>query len=243
MLKRIINKWMARVTAIVIIAVAGISCDKEPVGPTGPDPFITPAPGTYISIKDFRALYPGSGDFTIPAGTKKLYGVVISNNANEAAGNYRIQDDSGSGLYLYTVVGSPVYPVGTVLEVDAAGAGVFTLWNGDLELKSVPQAKVVSKSGTFAVVSREATIAEIITNKNTWASSLIKIKNITSIVQASSNSTGVTYNVTDATGTLSMFVRTVSGITVNTSATAITGYVSIYNTATQIGIRSAADLQ
>lgn len=243
MLIRTTKKVMLLSAAVLAMAFVITSCDKEPIGPTQPDPFIVPPPGTYLSIKDFRALYPGSGDFTIPAGTKKIYGVVISNNANEAAGNYRIQDDSGAGLYLYTVVGSPVYPVGTVLEVDAAGSGVFTLWNGDLELKSVSMAKVVQKSGTFTVTPREATIAEIIANKNTWASSLVKIKNIISIVQASSNTTGITYNVTDASGTLSMFVRTVSGITVNTSATSITGYVSIYNTATQIGIRSAADMQ
>ncbi len=86
-------------------------------------------------------------------------------------------------------------------------------------------------------------MADIIANKNTWASSLVKINNVTSIVQASSNATGVTYNITDATGTLSMFVRVISGITVNTSGTSVTGYVSIFNTTTQVGIRNAADLQ
>jgi hypothetical protein len=40
-----------------------------------------------------------------------------------------------------------------------------------------------------------------------------------------------------------MFVRVVSGITVNVAATTVTGYVSIFNSTTQIGIRSAADLQ
>lgn len=108
---------------------------------------------------------------------------------------------------------------------------------------SVPQANVLQVSGAITATPRTATIAEIITNKNIWASSLVKISNVTSITQASSNSTGVTYNVTDATGTLSMFVRTVSGITVNTSGTSVTGYVSIYNTTTQIGIRTAADIQ
>jgi hypothetical protein len=40
-----------------------------------------------------------------------------------------------------------------------------------------------------------------------------------------------------------MFVRVVSGITVNTAGTSITGYVSIFNSDTQIGIRNAADIQ
>ncbi|HWR31885.1 MAG TPA: DUF5689 domain-containing protein, partial [Chitinophagaceae bacterium] len=202
-----------------------------------------PLPGQYMSFTDFRALHTGAGDVTIPAGTKKIRGVVISNSTNEAAGNYRLQDESGSGIYLYSVVGSPIYTMGSVLEINPTGGGILTLYNQDLELKSVPQANVVPAGGTIVVTPRVATIAQIITNRNTWASSLVKINNITSITQASSNATGVTYNITDATGTMSMFVRVVSGITVNTSGTSITGYVSIYNSTTQVGIRTASDIQ
>lgn len=230
------------VLLLAAMSVLTFSCDKQPVGPTGPDPVGPPAPGTYMTFTDFRAIHTGGGDVTVPAGTKKIRGVVISNSANEAAGNYRLQDESGSGVYLYSVVGSPIYAIGSVLEINPAG-GVLTLYNGDLELKSVPQANVVPVGGTIAITPRVATVTQIITNKNQWASSLVKINNVTSITQASSNATGVTYNVTDATGTLSMFVRVVSGITVNTSGTSVTGYVSIFNSTTQVGIRSAADIQ
>ena len=202
-----------------------------------------PPPGTYLSFAEFRALYSGTADMTVPSGTKIIRGVVISNSTNEAVGNFRLQDESGSGIYLYTVVGSPIYAMGNVLEIDAAGAGLFTLWNGDLELKSVPQAKVVLQGGTLAVTPRVATVAQIIANREAWASSLVKINSVTSIAQGSSNSTGITYNITDATGTLSMFIRTASGITVNTTGTSVTGYVSIYNTTTQVGIRTTADIQ
>lgn len=232
------NAWLFAMTMLFMV-----SCDKQPVGPTGPDPVPPPAPGTYMPFDEFRALHTGAGDVTVPAGTKKIRGVVISNSANEAAGNYRLQDESGAGLYFYSVVGSPVYSMGSVLEIDAAGVGILTLYNGDLELKSVPQAKVVPINGTINVEPRIATIAEIIANRNAWASSLVKINNVTSIAQTGSNSTGVTYTVTDATGSLKMFVRMASGITVNTNGTSITGYVSIFNADTQIGIRSAADIQ
>ncbi len=224
----------------LVVSVLFLSCDKEPVGPTGPDPL---GPGDYMSFAEFRALYPGSGDYTIPTGTKRIRGVVISNNTNEASGVYRLQDESGSGIYLYTVIGSPVYPIGSVLDINATGGGKLTLYNGDLELMSIPQSNISQVSGAITVTPRVATVADIIANKNTWASSLVKISNVTSITQSSSNSTGITYNITDATGTLSMFVRTASGITVNTSGTSVTGYVSIYLTTTQIGIRSAADIQ
>lgn len=238
-----IKSFSLTAALFVALSVVSFSCDKQPIGPTGPDPVGPPAPGTFMTFAEFRALHTGGGDVTIPAGTKKIRGIVISNSANEAAGNYRLQDESGAGLYLYSVIGSPIYPMGTVLEINPTGGGILTLFNGDLELKSVPQANVVTLGGTISVTPRTATIADIITNKNQWASSLVKINNVTSIVQASSNSTGVTYNVTDATGTLSMFVRVASGITVNTSGTSVTGYVSIFNSTTQVGIRSATDIQ
>jgi len=231
------------VIAFAVLSMVSFSCDKQPIGPTGPDPVGPPVPGQYLSFTEFRALHTGGADVTVPTGTKKIRGVVISNSANEAAGNYRLQDESGSGVYFYSVVGSPIYTIGSVLEINPAGGGILTLYNGDLELKSVPQANVVPVGGTITVTPRVATVAQIISNKNTWASSLVKIINVTSITQVSANATGVTYNVVDATGSLSMFVRVASGITVNTSGTSITGYVSIFNTTTQIGIRTAADIQ
>lgn len=235
-----IKQFIFTLFVLLITSVLFVSCDKEPVGPTGPDPL---GPGDYMTFSAFRALYPGSGDYLFPTGAKRIRGIVISNSTNEASGSYRLQDESGAGIYLYTVIGSPIYPMGAVLDINPSGGGKFTLYNGDLELMSVPQANIVQVSGTISITPRIATVADIITNKNTWASSLVKINNVTSITQASSNTTGVTYNVTDATGTLSMFIRNTSGITVNTSGTSVTGYVSIYNTTTQIGIRTAADIQ
>ncbi|HUR66021.1 MAG TPA: DUF5689 domain-containing protein [Chitinophagaceae bacterium] len=238
--KKIKSTRVAAMGLAVSVLVA--SCDKQPIGPTGPDPVGAPVPGQYMTFTAFRALHTGGGDVTVPAGTKKIRGVVISNYINEAAGNVRLQDESGSGVYLYTAVGSPNYTLGSVLEINPAG-GVLTLYNGDLELKSVPQANVVIVGGTIPVTPRVATIAQILANHDAWASTLVKITGITSITQASSNATGVTYNITDATGTLSTFVRVASGISMNTSGTSLTGYVSIFNSTTQVQIRTAGDIQ
>lgn len=241
-LKKLKYSLVAAIT-FMLVSMLTISCDKQPVGPTGPDPVGPPAPGQYISLTDFRALYPGSGNYTIPTGTKKFRAAVISNSTNEAAGNFRLQDESGSGIRFYSAVGSPVYSLGSVLEVNAVGGGILELYNEDLELKSVPQANVVPLGGTITVTARPATIAQVIANKNAWASSLVKISSLTSITQGSTNGTGTNYNVTDVTGTITLFVRTVSGITVNTSGTSITGYVSIFNSSAEIGIRAASDIQ
>lgn len=246
---RVTNIVKASLFSLGMLLLSGLltSCDKQPIGPTGPDPIVPSSPAELMSIANFRALYSGTGTVTVPAGTKKIRGVVVSNSANEAAGNFRIQDESGAGIYLYTVVGSPVYTLGSVLEIDAAGIGQLLLYNGDLELKSVPMEKVVVVPMTITITPRVATCAEVVTNRNNWASTVVKITNLTSITQASSNTTGVTYTLTDATGSLTMFVRTASSITVNTAGRSVTGYVSIYKTttqdATQIGIRSAADIQ
>lgn len=229
--------------ALMLVSLFSLSCDKQPVGPTGPDPVGPAAPGQYISLTDFRALYPGSGNYSIPAGTKKFRASVISNSANEAAGNFRLQDESGSGIRLYAAIGTPAYPLESVLEVDPTGGGVLELYNGDLELKSVPQAKVILQGGTITVTARTVTIAQVIANKDLWASSLVKISGLTSITVGSSNGTGTNYTLTDATGSITTFVRTASGITVNTSGTSITGYVTIYNSSAELIIRKASDIQ
>lgn len=236
------QKWMAAMI-IALISVLSFSCDKQPIGPTGPDPIGPPPPGYYISIQDFRALYPGTGSYTVPAGTKKFRATVVSNAANESAGTFRLQDESGYGIRLYAAIGSPVYSLGSVLEVDPTGGGILELFNGDLELKSVPQAKVVPLNGVLTVTPRTATVAQILANKDTWTSSLVKITGVTSIVVGTSNSTGTNYTITDATGSITTFVRTASGITVNTAATTVTGYVSIFSSTGQITVRSASDFQ
>jgi hypothetical protein len=233
---------------LFLVSVAGLlSCNKLPLGPSGPDPIIPTDPAQLMKIADFRALYPGSGTVTVPAGTKKIRGVVISNSANEAVGNFRVQEENGAGIYLYTVAGSPTYALGSVLEIDAAGVGELLLYNGDLELKSVPQDKIVVVPLSSTITPRNATCAEVVANRNTWSSSLVKISNLTSIRQTSTNTTGATYTISDASGSLTMFVRNAAAITVNTAGRSVTGYVSIFKTstqdATQIGIRSAMDIQ
>jgi Family of unknown function (DUF5689) len=224
----------------LIFSVLFVSCDKMPIGPTGPDPL---GPGDYMSFVDIRALYPSTGgDYVFPTGTKRIRGIVISNSINEASSVYRLQDESGAGIYLFTLNNSVVYQMGDVLEINPNG-GKFTLYNGDLEMMGVPMSNITKVGGTISITPRVATIAEINANKNIWASTLVKINNVTSITQSGSNPTGITYTIADATGTLSMFVRTASGITVNTSGTSVTGYVSIYLISTQIGIRTAGDIQ
>lgn len=220
------------------VQFAGTRCSGSTTPPAGN---VDPNPSR-ITLVAFRALQPGTADVTVPANTH-FTAKVVSNNTNEASGNYRLQDESGAGIILYTVVGSPVYPIGTVLNVNAGGGGVITLFNGDKELKTVPMDNITISTLAINLTPVVKTCAAIIAERNTISSTLVKINNLTSIVAGTSNATGTNYTVTDATGSLKMFVRAASGITVNAAGTSITGYVSIFNTDTQIGMRSASDIQ
>ncbi|MBA2746561.1 MAG: hypothetical protein H0U44_10080, partial [Flavisolibacter sp.] len=197
-------KWPA-LFCVLVFCLIFVGCNKEPVGPTEPDPV---PPGSFMTMADFRALYPGSGDFAVPVGTKKIRGVVISNNANEAAGNYRVQDESGAGIYLYARLGSPVYPLGTILEIDAAATspatpnGVLILFNGDLELKDVQITKVTPVAGTLDIAPRVTTAAQLNANKDLWASTLVKLNDVVITKEGNPASTGQNYRITDATGSV-----------------------------------------
>ena len=61
----------AKAAMVMAIAVLSLACDREPIGPGGPDPVPPPPPGTYMPFTEFRALHTGAGDVTVPAGTKK----------------------------------------------------------------------------------------------------------------------------------------------------------------------------
>lgn len=197
---------------------------------------------TLITLAQLRALHPGTTDVTVPAGDYFI-AKVISNNLNESAGTVRLEDASGSGIDLFTAVGSPVYPLGTVLSVNCGGVGVLTLFSGDLELKSVPIANISTSTATVTLPAPVVlTCAQITAQANTISSSLVKINNITSITAGTPGTTGTTYTIHDASGTITTFVRNAAGITVNTAATSVTGYASIFTTP-QVTVRSSADFQ
>jgi hypothetical protein len=201
--------------------------------------------GTPVTtIAAMRALYAGS-DVSIPYGSA-ITGTVVSANTNEAAGNYRIaQADNAAGVLFYAAQGSPVYPVGTVLNIDASG-GKLTNYQGEIELANVASTNVKTGSGGV-ITPRVATTQQIIDNKTKWSSTVVTVSNVTISAPVASGA-GSNYTITDATGNLVAFVRTASGITLpQGTATSITGYVGVFkgsapDTIAQLGIRSVADV-
>lgn len=202
----------------------GIRCDG-----TNPN-----TPVVVKTIQSIRALGAGT---TVPAYTA-IEGVIVSNTANEAAGNYRIQDAGGYGIQLrFLTASNGNFSLGDKLKVNISGL-LVEYFNGDLQINNVGRATVV---GTGTVTPRVTTVTNINTNINDWSSTVVTLNNVT-ITQGSSSTSGINYNVVDASGSIVSFVRTTLGYSMPISATSITGYVSLFNTTPQLTIRTAADI-
>lgn len=193
------------------------------------------------SIKDIRALYTGAAA-AIPANTG-IEGIVVSNSANEAAGNYRIQDASGYGIQVrFTQAGNPGAQLGDKLIVDVSGLMV-DLFQGDMQVNNVNNA---TKTGTGTVTPRVTTVQAINSNvagsiADTWASTVVTLNNVV-ITPGTSSGAGTNYTLTDPTGSIVTFIRTGLGFTPPVAASSVTGYVSLFNGTPQITLRTAADV-
>ncbi|MCZ2225080.1 MAG: DUF5689 domain-containing protein [Chitinophagales bacterium] len=188
---------------------------------------------TYKTIQEIRAL----GNGAVIGSDIGIKGIIVSNTQNEAVGNYRIQDASGYGIQLRFPSMNPNFALNDSVKVDVSGLTV-SLFNGDLQINNVMNSE---KAGTGSVVPRNTTVSDIGAHLNDWASTVVTLNNVT-IAQTSTNSTGINYDVTDATGTIISFVRTALGVSLPATASTFTGYVSIYNGTPQITIRTAADV-
>jgi len=195
-----------------------------------------PAGLTYKTIAEIRALGAGA---VIPANTG-IKGSIVSNKNNEATGNYRIQDGSGAGIQLRFPLFNPNYVVNDSVRVEISGLTV-ELFNGDMQINNVAN---TDKVGTGTPAVRNTTIAQINANLNAWASTQVKLTNVT-ITAGTTNSTGKNYTITEnATGaTIVTFIRNTLGYTPPATATSITGYLSLFNGTPQLTLRSAADVQ
>ncbi|MCH5715822.1 DUF5689 domain-containing protein [Niabella hibiscisoli] len=175
------------------------------------------------TIADLKAY--ATGYSSVPAGVS-IKGVVVSSTKNEAAGNYRLQDASGGIQLRFTTGANPNAVPGDSLTVNVGGLALST-FNGGLQVNNVA---AVVKSGTGIITPRPATIADIIANNREWESTLVSINNI-SITASTSGSTGSNYILSDATGQLATFVRNTADIIMPAAAISITGYVSVFQSA------------
>ena len=189
------------------------------------------------TIKDIRDLSL-TGD-TIPT-YDYIEGTIVSNSSNEASNlNYRIQGDDGYGIQLrFTSTSNKNWSMGDRVRV-FVGNQVVAPYNGDLQINYVAGAITI---GTGTVVPRVATIADILASGTNWASTVVKINNVT-ITPGTVASSGINYTITDATGSIVTYIRNNLGYVPPATATSLTGYVSFFYTTPQLTIRKASDVQ
>lgn len=202
----------------------GIRCD----GTNPSTPVVTK------TIQEIRNVTPGTavGPYTA------IEGFIVSSTFNEASGNYRIQDASGYGIQLRVLTAvNGGWALGTKVKINISNL-IVDYYNGDLQINNVGR---VSVTGIGTVTPRITNVADINTNLNTWASSVVTINNVT-IAQTSTGTAGINYTITDATGAIISYVRTTLGYNMPISAASVTGYVANYNGTAQLTIRAATDV-
>lgn len=208
--------------------------DLKLYGPRGSCP---PPVVTYKTIQEIRALGDGG---IIPANTG-IRGTIVSSTANEAAGNYRIQDGSGYGIQIrFPVGGNPGYLLNDSVAMDISNLLVekFPAGNGDLQINNVGSS---AKIGIGNVTPRSTTTALIGANINDWASTVVTLNNVT-ITAGAPTSSGINYTITDASGSIVTHIRNSLGYVPPATATSITGYVSIFGGTPQLTLRAPSDV-
>ena len=199
-------------------------------------------PTTPMNISDLRALYTGTTTYG-PNG-KRISGVVISDKSTNNLNTRNIYLQQGTGLSGIVVRfdANHSFNLGDSIDVNVTGMELSE-FNGLLQLNNVPLAYASLKATGKSITPRVATIGDIITNFESWESTLIKIQNISSLTGGTSGKWSGSVNLTDATGTIVAYTAsaaTFATAAYPTSATSLIGYLTPFATTLQVGIRNPA---
>jgi len=197
-------------------------------------------PTTPMNISDLRALFTGTTTYG-PNG-KRISGVVISDKSTNNLNTRNIYLQQGTGLAGIAVRfdANHTFNLGDSIDVNVTGMELSE-FNGLLQLNNVPSGYASLKATGKTIVPRVATIGDIITNFESWESTLIKITNISSLTGGTSGKWSGSVNLTDATGTMVAYTSsaaTFATAAYPTSATSLIGYLTPFATTFQVGIRN-----
>ncbi len=131
---------------------------------------------TQISIEELRGLYPGS-ETTAPDETK-IKGVVISDiGSNSVTGRNMVIQDGEFGIVVrFTTFHD--FELGDEVEVVISGMELSE-FNGLMQVNNVPNSLATRTGAGTLPTPREATVEQILTNLDTWESTLVKLKDVT----------------------------------------------------------------
>lgn len=191
-----------------------------------------------ITAMELRDLFNG-GTSSVPA-DRYIDAVVISDyqNGNTTGRNMVIQDATGGIVIRFS--DEHAFELGTAVRIDV-GSLELSEFNGLLQVNNVPNGNASSQGAGTLPTPRQATVQEIIDNKEAWESTLVLIESVT-ITGSATYDGGTT--VSDATGSIAMFTRaqaTFSGTALPSGAVDLTAIVSEFNDP-QVLIRNLSDV-
>lgn len=219
--------------------------DINDVNMGGPRCPLGGGPATLKDIASIRSLFAGTTT-KAPKGTK-IKGIVISDRSTKNLNDRNLYIQDGSAGIVVRFEATHNFDLGDEIEV-VISEEELSEFNKLLQVNNVPLAQAVLVRKGQSVTPREATIAQIIANFETWESTVVRIKNAT----ISGGATlGGSRTVNDGTGSITMFTQTAS--TLASTATpsnpvTLTSIVSEFSTSTspngkQLILRNATDIQ
>lgn len=221
----------------VLLSGLATACNKEPIGPTGPDPAVL------INTADVRSLFTGAT--TTAPNNRKITGIVISDKStgNLNGQNIYLQQGNGKAGICVRFTAAHAFNLGDSIDVEISGQEISE-YRGLLQLNNVPLSYASLVASGKSITPRVATIADINTNYEAWESTLVQITGLTSVTGGTAGTWSGSVTVNDATGSLIVYTSSFAGFAATAypaNAQRITGYLSPFNTTKQLAIRSAAD--
>ncbi|QES89501.1 DUF5689 domain-containing protein [Rhizosphaericola mali] len=189
------------------------------------------------SIATVKNLYSNKS-ITIPYGTV-IKAKVISNYKNEANGNYKLQDEFGNGIILYSTK-IPTIELNANLVLDLGGS-TLEMFSNELEITNISADKLYTTSPINTVI-KPTNIYQIYDSASKWNNSLVQLSNVT-ISTPTVSSSGRSYTLMDATGSMETFVKSSAGYNLpQGNILSITGYLTMNAGKIQLVTRTNEDI-
>ncbi|MEI6410849.1 MAG: DUF5689 domain-containing protein [Bacteroidota bacterium] len=158
---------------------------------------------TLINLNEVRSLFTGTTT-AAPAG-KKIHATVISDRTNKNLNSRNIYVQDGTAGIVVRFDADHCFEVGDEIEVDISGMEISE-FKSLLQLNNVPLKNASIVNSGKPVTPRATTVADIITNFNSWESTLVTIPNVSITgagTWAGNGNAGLT--VSDGTGSIVLF--------------------------------------
>lgn len=225
----------------VLLSGLTAACNKEPIGPAGPDPALL------MNTADLRSLFTGATKAA--PNNRKITGIVISDKStgNLNGQNIYLQQGNGKAGICVRFTAAHAFNLGDSIDVEISGQELSE-YRGLLQMNNVPLSYANLIAAGKSITPRVATIADINTNYEAWESTLVQVTGITSMTGGTSGTWSGSVTLNDPSGSLIVFTSSFAGfastaypVASPTTTRRVTGYLTPFNTTKQLAIRSAAD--